>query len=287
MAVIRSLSEQMQPETFTPNLVVLLPAYNEVERIGDTLAAYTFYLSSSNKWKDKSHVLVVDDGSDDGTADFVCSSDWNYVDCISLPNNQGKGAAVSFGIRYLMDHCNEEPCLVLIADADGSGEISSLEIMVQSLEQLIASQPIPLEQHDFWNVPALVVGNRGYDGSSLSRSFLRWGFRTTVRILCGDLRVCDSQCGFKLLTLAAAKSLYHDLSLQRWSHDVEVLYRAREWNIIITEEVVKWQDRDGSKLVTSAYGAVQASTIMLLEVLSMRIKYLLGQWKLPSEGDTE
>jgi dolichyl-phosphate beta-glucosyltransferase len=272
-----------------PHLVVLLPAYNEVHRIGDTIETYQSYLESSDEWKEKTHILVVDDGSKDGTADFVLSwkSDGKVnVDCLSLSQNQGKGAALSFGISNLVTQYAKEPCLILIADADGSGDISCLDKMLQSLGHLIASQTAWPSNESFWRTQALLVGNRGYEGSSVSRSILRWGFRTIVRILCGDLRVKDSQCGFKLLTLTAANRLYSNLNLKRWSHDVEVLYRAREYNIPITEETVQWQDKEGSKLITgSPFGAVQVSSVMFLEVFRMRIEYAVGRWKLPSDTD--
>ena len=269
-----------------PHLVVLLPAYNEVERIGDTIETYQSYLENSNQWMGKAQILVVDDGSEDGTSDFVQSRKSEgkaQVHCISLSHNRGKGAAISFGIDYLATKYDESACLILIADADGSADISCMDKMVKSLGHLIASQT--LSEESFWHMPALVVGNRGYRGSSYSRSLLRWGFRTTVRVLCGDLRVSDSQCGFKLLTLAAAQRLYADLSLKRWSHDVEVLYRAREWSMPIAEETVEWQDKDGSKLITSPFSAVQVSSIMLLEVLQMQIEYVMGRKKLLSDKE--
>lgn len=278
-----------------PRLVVLLPAYNEAERIGETLDSYHFYLNTSNEWKEKSNILVVDDGSDDGTAGFVRSwtkqvDDSVGIDCISLPTNQGKGAAVSFGIHHLVESFGDEPCLVLIADADGSGDISCLDDMVNVLGSLIASSDARqshISNEPFWNTPALINGYRGYEGSSLSRSILRWGFRTTVRVLCGNLRVRDSQCGFKLMTLTAARQLYANLNLKRWSHDVEVLYRAREWNMPIAEVAVPWQDKYGSKLVESSAGTVQASASMFLDVLQMRLEYTMGRWKVPNENDRD
>jgi dolichyl-phosphate beta-glucosyltransferase len=268
-----------------PGLIVLLPAYNEVNRIGETLEYYHSFLSSSKEWKEISQILVVDDGSDDGTAEFVNMwtrmNDTVAVDCISLPENSGKGAAISFGIDHLVECCGNEPCLVLIADADGSGDIACLNNFTKSLANLIAtSKP---DTTSFWDTSALVNGYRGYRGSSLFRSILRWGFRTTARVLVGDLRVCDSQCGFKLMTLDAARQLYTNLNLIEWSHDVEVLYRAREWNLPITEESVPWQDKAGSKLVESSSGTIQASAVMFMEVLKMRIQYGLGRWKLPSD----
>lgn len=277
-----------------PNLVVILPAYNEVLRIDDTLKKYQNYLCSSSTWRDKSRILVVDDGSDDGTPAFVqtlvSSSKKIPLECISLPDNQGKGAAISFGIQHVAAEAESCNALVLIADADGSADMSSLTKMVQALHEILSSTR---ETHQdassaFWDAPALIVGDRGYEGTTLSRSILRWGFRTVVFLFCGDLRVSDSQCGFKLLTLAAAEPLYRDLYLTRWANDVEVLCRAREWNLPIAQVPVQWQDKEGSKLVTSLQGVIQASINMLLAVLMMRIKYALGQWQLPTlEQDTK
>jgi len=100
-------------------------------------------------------------------------------------------------------------------------------------------------------------------------------------LLAGDVGVGDTQCGFKLMTIAAAKPLYADLNLQGWTHDVEVLYRAKQNKIPAAEQAIEWQDKDGSKLVESPGGTVGVSVVMLLEVLQMRLAYETGQWKLP------
>mmetsp|Transcript_22125 Transcript_22125/g.49410 ORF Transcript_22125/g.49410 Transcript_22125/m.49410 type:complete len:86 (-) Transcript_22125:24-281(-) len=83
----------------------------------------------------------------------------------------------------------------------------------------------------------------------------------------------------KLMTLDTASVLYCNLNLKKWSHDVEVLYRARIRGISLAEVPVRWKDEEGSKLVTSAGGAVGASVSMLLEILRMRIEYAVGRWQ--------
>lgn len=117
----------------------------------------------------------------------------------------------------------------------------------------------------------MVVGYRTYDDTHPSRLLFRWGFRTVVRLICGNLGVRDSQCGLKLMTDTAADALYSDLHLQGWSHDVEVLFRSRELGIPVTETPVNWNDMPGSKLVAS--GVFGVIVRMFLDVLLLKFVY--------------
>ena len=84
------------------------------------------------------------------------------------------------------------------------------------------------------------------------------------------------------MTFTAAQQLYYDLHLRGWSHDVEVLYRAKMLGVTVAESAVQWQDKPGSKLVTSAGGTAGASLQMLWEIVQLRLYYKLGLWKPPS-----
>ncbi|KAL3917825.1 MAG: hypothetical protein SGARI_007621 [Bacillariaceae sp.] len=156
---------------------------------------------------------------------------------------------------------------------------------MQRLCQLVVEEndDNPAKDTDFWSTPAMVVGNRNYDFFS-PRGVTRWGFQTTVKLLMNDLRVQDSQCGYKLMTLPAAQLLYKDLHLQGWSHDVEVLYKAKLYDIPIAEIPMDWEDKDGSKVVES--GVAKVSVEMLLDVMRLRWNYSVTKaWRLPQRED--
>jgi dolichyl-phosphate beta-glucosyltransferase len=264
-------SSNVTPSRPLPRLVLLIPAYNEEARIPSTLQSYQDFFEKSI-WE--CEILVIDDGSKDKTASIVNSFPGKIpIQSVSLPANQGKGAALARGIKVAADQNSKEHTLILTLDADGSGELVYLETLMHSLEDLLTQQDGSVN----WSHPAMVTGNRKYNLFT-ARGITRWGFQTCVKLIMNDLRVRDSQCGYKLMTLPAATRLYRGLHLQRWSHDVEVLFRAKLYAIPISEVLIEWNDKDGSKVVES--GVVRVSTEMLLDVLRLRWEYsVTGNWK--------
>lgn len=176
---------------------------------------------------------------------------------------------------------------VLVVDADGSGDITYLDaILLKFLEFLQnpmfkhkEEKPTQEQQQQQQQEWGMLIGNRIDGSASPSRSITRWGFQTIVRWICGDLGVKDTQCGMKVMTLDAGLATYSHLHLKRWTHDVEVFYRARELGIPVMEMDVGWEDKDGSKLTTSWVQTIRVSGVMLLEIVMMRVQYMLGRWK--------
>lgn len=222
-------------------------------------------------------MLVVDDGSTDDTLGTIQSSQKRgiAVSSISLRCNEGKGSAIAKGISELKEKQNDEGQIILIADADGSADIMYLNDLVKSLSDTIeASQMVS----NPWETKAIVVGNR-YDNALPSRRITRWGFKVLVKYICGDLGIDDTQCGLKLMTLDTGAILYKDLNLRRWTHDVEVLYRAKLLKTSVAEVPIGWEDKDGSKLANSFLQTVNVSLEMLFEIVWMRLNYSFHRWK--------
>lgn len=270
-----------------PYLTIILPAYNEEDRINDTIDTYCKFLSESSIWKynQTCSLLIVDDGSTDNTVRFAYSRRGIDVYSISLTKNEGKGSAISNGIAAVKEKYKDPSKLaqlVLIADADGSGDISYLNDMIKCLSDTIQDKIVYDKKMQFvanpWETKSIVVGNRN-GNTSHSRMITRWGFKFLVKIICGDLGIDDTQTGFKLMTLDAGLVLYHDLNLKRWTHDVEVLYRAKILGVPAAEIPIGWQDKKGSKLANSLSQTIWSSARMLFEILWMKINYSIGRWK--------
>ena len=80
------------------------------------------------------------------------------------------------------------------------------------------------------------------------------------------------------MTLNAGLTLYSELNLKRWTHDVEVLYRAKELGVPVTGMNIGWVDKEGSKLASTLGETIYMSGIMLSEIIFMRIQYIFGRW---------
>lgn len=275
--------ERIQNYINVANVTIVIPAYNEEERIGPTLQSYSSYMRA--RLGESSKIVVVDDGSTDGTCDLVRGS-FNDIELLSLPTNNGKGAAVAAGIDHV---CNFHPSCnaILVADADGSAGIENIDTMLEAFIKVLERETATtLHPTVDYYPPVVVVGKRESASSSPARLFLRWGFRTTVSLLAGDLKVSDTQCGFKLFTPSAAQTLYTKLNLKGWTHDVEVLYRACNlFQYKIREVPIQWEDKEGSKLVKSPGGVVGISFIMLCQVLWLRIAYEMEWWTVALHQD--
>jgi len=277
-----------------PRLVILIPAYNEEYRIESTLKCYQdFLLRSSSDHTDATcllfrepEIVVVDDGSLDATLEVVQNFPAKIpIRTVALEENSGKGAALARGIQDILESSTtsstksgRDDTYILTQDADGSGDLIYLNGMLNKLRKLSSCDNTTTTANGITG-KGLVIGNRNYDIFT-PRGITRWGFQTCVRIITSNaLRVKDSQCGYKLMTLNTAKVLYENLHLKGWSHDVEVLFRANIINIPIDETRIDWEDKDGSKVTES--GVIKVSLRMLWDIIRLRWNYsIVKSWKL-------
>lgn len=132
---------------------------------------------------------------------------------------------------------------LLFADADGATRFGDLDFLHTSILKLAKS----------WEDEVIVIGSRAHleEEATATRSFFRTilmhGFHLLVWLFAVK-KIRDTQCGFKLLTRAAAKKCFALMHVERWAFDVELLFIAQHFKMPIDEIAVIWKEIDGSKV---------------------------------------
>ena len=231
------------------HLSVIIPAYNEVDRIGRTLQAVADYLKHE---KYEFEIIVIDDGSTDGTEAYVrhMAENIHTISLTRLPKNQGKGAAVKAGMLAATG------TIRLFMDADGSTNIHELKKLLPYLDK----------GFDIAVGSRLVTGAVKQQKQHLSREFLGWIFRRLVGFIV-PIDIEDPQNGFKLFTKSAAEIIFTGLTTNGWSFDVETLVLARKFRLKVKEVPIVWVNDARSKLRFSHM------IRMLIDLVRIRQRY--------------
>ncbi|KAJ2705288.1 dolichyl-phosphate beta-glucosyltransferase [Coemansia sp. IMI 203386] len=251
----------------TVDLSIIVPAYNEEERLPVLLNDVRDYVRN-RRTKEPGfsyELIIMDDGSRDKTSEvameFAQMHGIRELKAVKHVINRGKGGAVTQGMlcaqgRYMM-----------FCDADGATRFSDID---ELLEKAKMSEKDGL---------AIAIGsrnNQALSGTVVERShiraFLQWGFHTYVTIL-GVRGVRDTQCGFKLFSRKAARLVFPKMHVERFIFDIEILLLARYQGIPVVEVPVNWHEVAGSKM-----SIVRDSIQMALDLLAVRLNYLLGNW---------
>ncbi|XP_012288096.1 dolichyl-phosphate beta-glucosyltransferase [Orussus abietinus] len=262
-------------EDWSVHLSIIVPAYNEEERLPPMLDECLEYLEPRRKSGFTYEIIIVSDGSTDGTA-LVAQ---NYADkhdtirILILKKNRGKGGAVRLGIECARGS------LLLFADADGATKFEDLEKLEESISEMLHCD-YKVEPDKVASMRAVVCGSRAHlekeatANRSVFRLILMHGFHFLVWLLCVK-NVRDTQCGFKLLTRESARILFRALHIERWAFDVELLYIAQTLKMPISEIAVNWTEIEGSKLVPF-WSWVQMGRDLGL----IWLRYQIGAWKI-------
>jgi dolichyl-phosphate beta-glucosyltransferase len=230
-----------------PKLSVVIPAYDEAERLPATLPRIYEHLRRRGE---PFEMLVVDDGSRDRTAEAVSALALAEVLVIRHPTNRGKGAAVRTGVLA------SQGDWVLLTDADLSTPIEDLDRLWPHVERA-----------------DLVFGSRAAAGSAIGlrqpfhRELMGKVFNRVVRLL-GVRGLRDTQCGFKLLPGATARELFRHLTIDRFAYDVELVWLARRRGLSVVEVGVRWENSAASHV-----RLLQDSLLMLLDVVRFRLHH--------------
>jgi dolichyl-phosphate beta-glucosyltransferase len=218
------------------HLSVILPAYNEESRLPETLRHVGAYLAEQPY---EAEVVVVDDGSTDGTAQVVhaCSTIAS-LRLIQHPDraNHGKGAAVRLGMLEARGMYR------IFMDADNSTTLDQIDSFWPWLDQGFD----------------VVIGSRKTSGARIE---VHQAWYKEFAGSCGNLfirlfavpGIADTQAGFKIFTRRAAEDVFSRQTIERWGYDIELLAIARQLGYRIHEVPIVWVNAPGSKVRLRAY----------------------------------
>ena len=230
-------------------LSVIVPAYDEARRLPQALSELRGYLDAGGE---PYEVIVVDDGSRDGTGALVQERTvgWRELRLITLPENRGKGAAVRAGMLAAQGE------LRLLTDADLSTpmtELPKLRVMIRERTAIaIGSRALPESQVEVHQPRRREVMGRTYN-------------RLLQLLVLPGLH--DTQCGFKLFTAEAAVACFTPLRTERFGFDAEVLLRARRLGWSIAEVGVVWRHAENSRV-----SPMRDSLSTLTDLLRLRLR---------------
>jgi glycosyltransferase involved in cell wall biosynthesis len=237
-----------------PDLSIIIPSYNEESRLPATLERIAAYLLTYGR---EAEVLVVDDGSKDGTAAVAESfgSRIPRLRVVSNGVNRGKGYSVRYGMQEARGH------IALFTDAD-------LSAPIEEAGKLLGA----LETND------LAIGSRAMDRSLISahespfREFAGIIFNKIVRSVLW-LPFVDTQCGFKAFRRERCGVIFEQQTIERFGFDPELLYLARHHGLRAVEIPVRWGHSPATK-VSLLHDSIQ----MFVDVFTIRWNALRGRY---------
>ncbi|MFJ4922448.1 glycosyltransferase [Streptomyces sp. NPDC088725] len=235
--------------TASVDLTVVVPAYNEERRLRPTLDAICAYLRADpERWGDW-ELLVVDDGSTDGTARIAeeAAAAEPRVRLLTSDGNHGKGHALRQGVLASYGR------RVLLTDADLATPIEELALLDARLTA---------------DGTGAAIGSRAHPDARIEvrqRRVREWLGRLgngLIRLVAVD-GISDTQCGFKLFDGDQARAAFADSRLDGWGIDVEILRYFRRSRWPVTEVPVRWAHQAGSKVRPLDYLGVLSELIRL------------------------
>lgn len=239
-----------------PACSIVVPVYNESHRLAGTLPQFVDFVRRAPV---STELLVVDDGSDDGTAAQAEQLVPLEVGRVVRAPHRGKGGAVRAG---MLDAGGRHR---LFMDVDLA---TPLEFVAPCLARLDAGADV-------------VIGSRRVAASEIERhqspirEYLGRGFSMLSRTISG-VKVSDFTCGFKGFTGEAAEAVFGRLLLDNWTFDTELLFLATRLGLRIEELPVRWRDdaRTKVRLGRDVVGSLRG-------LAAIRVNHLSGRYNLP------
>ena len=232
-------------------LSIVIPAFNEEKRIGNTLEQIVRYFKTPPV---RFEVIVVDDGSSDRTSEIAAQKLMDIPSQILRnPTNQGKGFSVREGVLAAKGET------ILFTDSDLSTPIEEFAKLKSTLLE---------EDYD------IAIGSRDTASSqvevhqNIMRETMGKTFNVIARLL-SFREIHDSQCGFKAFKKEAGKALFWRQKLTGFCFDAEILFLAQKMGFRIKEIGVRWRNSPQSKVKV-----IRDSLRMLFDLFQIRFLHL-------------
>ncbi|MGH9725791.1 MAG: dolichyl-phosphate beta-glucosyltransferase [Candidatus Acidiferrales bacterium] len=248
-----------------PELSIVIPAYNEEARLPRTLAAIRDYLAMQRMGPEEVEILVVDDGSKDGTIRVAqeMAREMPSLRVVLNGENRGKGYSVRHGMLEARGR------LTLFTDADLSSPIEEWPKLRAAIESGYDA----------------AIGSRAMDRSliSVSQSKMRVMagiiFNGFVRVITG-LPFQDTQCGFKAFVRERARPVFENQRIERFGFDPEILFLAGRYGLRVAEVPVRWAHDPATKV-----SVVRDSIRMFTDLARIRWNWIAGRYARPPARD--
>ncbi len=238
-------------------LSIVVPAYNEEDRLPITVDAILNYLEQQQQ---AFEIIIVDDGSQDRTVDIAYSYTHkrNNVIVIENEHNRGKGAVVKQGVL------SAKGKYILFTDADNATHIKE----IKKLWHFIDDFPVVIGSRNISN--ANIQVSQPFHRKVLSRL----GNRLIRALIINQYR--DTNCGFKLFQHDPAKRIFENVTITGFGFDVEVLLIAKRLGYPVFEQGINWQDQQNSRV-----RVVKSSLYVFYELLCVKYRDIMGYYTNP------
>lgn len=235
------------------HFTLLIPAYNEEERIAGTLHEYATFFRAN--FSGSIRLMVVLNGCRDATMRVVesCSNTYPEIEAIEFQAAIGKGGALIEGLKLAPD-----TDIIGYTDADGATPPSAMLDLLRKCYH-----------HDG------VIGSRWLPGAKLhqaqtkTRQFVSRVFHRIVHVLF-DLGYQDTQCPAKVFRKTPIVDVHQNLMIADLAFDVNLLYLLKRGGFDVVEVPTEWTDKLGSKVTQTLF---RSSLTMLLSVIRLRLVY--------------
>ena len=248
-----SVDDKTLPKEEDLHFTLLIPAYNEEERIAGTLQEYATYFREN--YSGSIRLMVVLNGCRDATMRVVesCSKTYPEIEAIEFQAAIGKGGALIEGLKLAPD-----TDIIGYTDADGATPPSAMLDLLRKCYH-----------HDG------VIGSRWLPGAKLhqaqtrTRQFVSRVFHRIVHVLF-NLGYLDTQCPAKVFRKTPIVDVHQNLMIADLAFDVNLLYLLKRGGFDVVEVPTEWTDKLGSKVTQTLF---RSSLTMLLSVIRLRLVY--------------